>query len=98
VWVEGAKVAAIGIRARRWVTYHGMALNVTTDLHPYGYIVPCGIADKPVTSVARILAAGAAVDDRELVRPYAEALLNSLAGVFRLELVRKSWPDRLAGR
>jgi len=100
VWVEGAKVAAIGIRARRWVTYHGLALNVTTDLQPYGYIVPCGIADKPVTSVARILGGVAAVgdDDGELVGRYAEALLNSLAEVFRLELVRRSWRDRLAVR
>ena len=46
VWVDEAKVAAIGIRARRWVTYHGLALNVTTDLQPYSHIVPCGIADR----------------------------------------------------
>lgn len=100
VWVDGAKVAAIGIRARRWVTYHGLALNVTTDLQPYGYIIPCGIANKPVTSVARILGGVAAGGDHdgEVVGRYAEALLNSLAEVFRLELVRKSWPDGLTSR
>lgn len=54
VWVEGKKVAAIGIRAKKWVTYHGTALNLTTDLAPFSLIVPCGIADKPVTSVAQL--------------------------------------------
>ena len=44
VWVGGRKVAAIGVRARQWITYHGMALNVITDLAPFSAIVPCGIA------------------------------------------------------
>lgn len=55
VWVGGAKVAAIGVRASRWVTYHGLALNVTADLAPFQQIVPCGISDRPVTSVQRLL-------------------------------------------
>lgn len=55
VWVGGAKVAAIGVRASRWVTYHGLALNVTADLAPFERIVPCGIADREVTSVSRLL-------------------------------------------
>lgn len=41
---------------RRWVTYHGLALNVTPDLAPFADIVPCGISDRPVTSVRRLLA------------------------------------------
>lgn len=44
VWVGGRKVAAIGVRAQRWVTYHGMSLNVDMDLNPFSMIVPCGIS------------------------------------------------------
>lgn len=51
VWVNGAKVAAIGVGVRQWVTYHGLALNVCPDLRHFQTIVPCGIADKPVTSL-----------------------------------------------
>ena len=50
-----AKVAAIGIRVSRWVSYHGLALNVTTDLSPFKSIVPCGIEGRPVGSVLEIL-------------------------------------------
>lgn len=48
-------MAAIGVRARRWVTYHGLALNVVPDLTPFTHIVPCGIAGRPVGSVASLL-------------------------------------------
>ena len=49
VWVNGQKLAAIGLHIQQHVTLHGFALNVTTDLTPYTYCVPCGIADKGVT-------------------------------------------------
>ena len=51
VWVDGQKVAAIGVRANKWVAYHGLAINITTDLAPFLHITPCGISDRPTTSV-----------------------------------------------
>ena len=48
VWLEGCKVAAIGVGARRWISQHGLALNVDADLAGFSQVVPCGIADRPV--------------------------------------------------
>ena len=48
VWLAGAKVAAIGVGARRWISQHGLALNVSCDLSGFAAVVPCGIADRPV--------------------------------------------------
>ncbi len=55
VWVGNAKITAIGIAVQRWVSMHGFAFNVNTDLSHFGWIRPCGITDRGVTSLQRIL-------------------------------------------
>jgi lipoate-protein ligase B len=67
VWVGDAKVAAIGIRVSRWIAHHGFALNVATDLSYFDLIVPCGLADRRVTSMEALL--GGPVD-RALCRAF----------------------------
>ncbi|UAT43348.1 lipoyl(octanoyl) transferase LipB [Anaplasmataceae bacterium AB001_6] len=59
VWINNGKseekIAAIGVRMKKWITYHGFAINLSTDLNKFKQIVPCGISDKGVTSVSKIL-------------------------------------------
>lgn len=55
VWAGRSKLCAIGVGAKRWVTFHGLALNVCPDLLPFSAIVPCGIGDRPVGSVRTAL-------------------------------------------
>src|SRR5918996_1781898 len=55
VWVGDAKIAAIGVKISRGVAYHGFAINVNTDLSYFDHIVPCGITDRAVTSIAEVV-------------------------------------------
>jgi len=81
VWVGREKLAAIGVRIARWITSHGFAFNVTTNLDYFGLIVPCGIADRGVTSLA--LLTGRAIDPVEVADRTAEHFSN----VFNLKVL-----------
>jgi lipoate-protein ligase B len=70
-WIGEAKVAAIGVKVRRWVSEHGIALNCDLDLAPFDTIVPCGIQGRPVTSLSR--AAGRTVTVEEAKAPLVAA-------------------------
>lgn len=63
VWVGGNKVAALGVKVSRWVTMHGFALNVSTDLRRFDRIIPCGIFHKGVTSIEQLLGRTVALAD-----------------------------------
>ncbi len=87
VWVEDRKVAAIGIKVSRWITMHGFALNVCPDLSGFDQIVPCGIADRAVGSMAEWIP-GITV---EQVRPI---VIQQLTTVFQLTAVLQDEADR----
>jgi lipoyl(octanoyl) transferase len=88
VWTPGGKVAAIGVRVSSgWITSHGLALNVSTDLSYFGTIVPCGIADRDVTSLARELGRAPSLEE------VSEALVEAFAERFGLEVVEPGQPD-----
>jgi lipoyl(octanoyl) transferase len=97
------KVAAIGIRASQWVTYHGLALNVTTDLTPFHSIVPCGIRHRQVGSIKGLLgefqpstgyekADVPYSNDCQLIDITRTSLIKEFSEVFQLEIHYKTIP------
>ena len=81
VWVDGEKICSIGVGIRRWITFHGFALNVTADLEPFRFIVPCGLPGCRMTSIARQF--GRDVDGKEV----RGRLVRHFGRIFRREMV-----------
>jgi lipoyl(octanoyl) transferase len=77
VWVDGLKIAAAGVRCRKWITYHGIALNIDPNLKHFTGIIPCGMRDAPVTSM-RELGLSASRDEVEVaIVRHAEELFGA---------------------
>lgn len=88
-WVGQRKVGAVGVRISQWVTMHGMALNVNTDLSSFAAIVPCGITDRGVTSLSQELQRPLAFDE------VADKTVRHFARLFDAELVLRDGPPEL---
>lgn len=87
VWVDGRKVASIGIGVRHWISWHGWALNVSDDLSGFDTIVPCGMPDVRMTSVSRLLDRAIPVQEVEdiLIDAFAETFTLNHAGSYEFE-------------
>jgi lipoyl(octanoyl) transferase len=82
VWVEGYKVAAIGIKVSRWITMHGFALNVCPEMKGFEQIVPCGIPDKPVGSLAQFI-------PNICLEQVRQEVATAFQSVFRVQLIQQ---------
>lgn len=95
VWIDAQlkgkerKICAMGVRCSRWVTMHGFALNVNTDLHYFNHIIPCGIPDKKVTSIKEEL--GREVNVEEV----KEKLKKNFAKVFHVSIVEMQMQENM---
>jgi lipoyl(octanoyl) transferase len=84
-WVGQDKIGAIGVKISRWVTSHGFAFNVSTNLSHFGLIVPCGISDHGVTSLATLTGGAVEVEDVQ------NKLAQHFADVFEREVIAQSF-------
>jgi lipoyl(octanoyl) transferase len=89
VWVGGKKLAAIGVKVSRWITMHGVAINLSTDLSYFDRIVPCGIPGRGVTSVERVLSRQVELNE------FSELFVKSFGEVFGCSPVFISSEDLL---
>ncbi len=96
IWVQAGKteekLAAIGVHISRWITSHGFAYNVSTDLRNFDFIVPCGIADRKATSLEKLL--GRRVEEKEIALPIGKHL-GELLGLEMKDSSRKELLDKL---
>lgn len=92
VWVGNQKICAMGIKCSRWITMHGFALNVNTDLSYFDHIVPCGITGKDVTSLEKLL--GRSIDPVKV----KEKLITHFENVFEAEIVKDRTLPELKGQ
>jgi lipoyl(octanoyl) transferase len=90
VWTQGRKIASIGIHVKQWVTWHGFALNVTTDLTAFDRIVPCGITGVRMTSVAREREPGAGSREPALWTDTVSAVVRGFEEAFGFRAQRQS--------
>lgn len=81
VWVNNEKVAAIGMAVKKWISFHGFAFNVSTDMTPFGFIRPCGIEGKGVTSMQMLLGENTPVIDE-----VEKNIIKSFGDVFDFEM------------
>src|SRR6185503_1674038 len=89
VWVGEEKIASLGVHLSRWITTHGFALNVTTDVSAFGGIVPCGLPGISLTSIERLTGTAWPVEE------VARRLVAHFAAVFDRELVEAALPGGL---
>jgi lipoyl(octanoyl) transferase len=89
VWIGDRKIAAIGIKVSRWITMHGFAFNVNTDLKLFNGIIPCGIQDKSVTSLSKELGKEINISDVK------EKLLNNFVEIFKYDEVSTRLKDQV---
>ena len=94
VWVNDEKICAIGVRSRQWVTMHGFALNVNTDLSYFDRIIPCGVFDRGVTSMHQLLGHQVMLND------VARSITQAFGNVFGVTMttISQSWLLDLIGR
>ena len=85
VWVNNQKICAIGVKVTRWVTMHGFALNVSTELDNFNHIIPCGINDKSVTSMQKI------TNQDFLMEKVKDKICESFKTVFNVEIENREY-------
>lgn len=88
VWVEGQKIAQVGIKVSRWITMHGFALNVNLDMAGFDRIVPCGIRDRSCCSLAQFIP-HVSIDE------VYKAIATTFAQVFNVALIPQNFPTHL---
>lgn len=92
VWVGGEKIASIGVGVRRWVSWHGFALNVAADLSGFAAIIPCGLPDVRMTSLERLLGCTVPLPqvEEEIIRSFAKIFASRHAGEYVVNQSKKA--------